>query len=273
MPSVHAPQHLDVPGGRLAYEAAGEGTPILFLHAAIADRRQWNREFEALSSSTRVVRVDTRGLGASTPATAPYSDMSDLASLVQHLKLPPAIVVGCSNGGRAAIDFALEHPKHVRGLLLLSPGVSGWSPELDPQGQPTYEADMARSAPIAAAWKAGQKDEAIRLLYDYWCSATSGTNASLARTMMHDNAQEIFTDASASHNQPIARPAIDRLEEIRVPTTILQGDQDEPTCVYIVRHAAEGIPDARFARVPNGDHMLNLSQPAVFDRALDELRR
>jgi len=262
---------LDVTGGKLWYETAGRGPPILFLHAAIADRRQWDREFARYAPTHTVVRFDVRGLGRSPPATAPYSDVEDVAALVRHLRLAPAVVVGCSNGGRLALDFALEHPESVRGLLLLANGLSGWGPEMDPEGEPVYRSDMARSAGIGEAWKAGRSEEALAKLREYWCSATPAPARPLVEAMMRENAGEIFTDASARFAQPIARPAATRMGEIRVPTRILYGDRDEPTMGYIVGRTAKGIPGAIYEPVPGADHLINLSQPAAFDRALLDL--
>jgi 3-oxoadipate enol-lactonase len=260
-----------VPGGQLFYERTGEGAPIVFIHAAIADRRMWNREFEKYSTGATTIRFDVRGLGRSPPATAPYSDVSDLRALLDHLRVDRATLVGCSNGGRLAIDFTVENPARVKSLLLVAAGLSGWTPEMDPEGQPVYEQDMARSAKIPADWAAGREKEALAGLEAYWTSATTGANLGLVRTMMRENAHEIFTDSSARHNQPIEPPAAARLKSINVPTTILWGDRDEPTMAYICRRAAHGIPHARFVEVSGADHLINLSRPEAFDAALQPL--
>jgi pimeloyl-ACP methyl ester carboxylesterase len=122
---------------------------------------------------------------------------------MRHLRLEPATLVGCSIGGRIVIDFALEHPESVRALLLVAPGLSGWTPSLDPEGQAVYDRDMARSAEISATWSAGRHEEAMERLRAYWCSAQVGANLELVRQMMRENAQEIFTDASARHNREL----------------------------------------------------------------------
>jgi pimeloyl-ACP methyl ester carboxylesterase len=264
---------IEVAGGHLVYERAGEGAPIVWIHAAIADQRMWDREFELYAKGWTVVRYDVRGLGRSPPASAPYSDVEDLQALLQHLRISPATVVGCSNGGRIAIDFALEHPEMVSALLLVAPGLSGWTPSMDPEGQSVYDQGAARSAKIAAAWSAGHINEALTLLRVYWASAQEGANADLVDRMMRENAVEIFTDASAQHNVGIEPPAAERLGSIRVPALVLFGDRDEPTLEYIARRVALGIPHARLVSVPRADHLVNLSRPDALDAALRELLR
>jgi 3-oxoadipate enol-lactonase len=262
---------LPVSDGKLYYETAGEGPAVVFIHAAIADRRMWNREFALYAKERTVVRYDVRGFGRSSPASTPYSDVDDLRRLLAHIGARSATLVGCSNGGRIALDFAVENPEQVTGLLLVSPGVSGFTLEHAPDGKPVFDQDGARSAKIPAAWKAGRRQEALEALREYWTSAQEGANVELVRTMMKENAEEIFTDSSASHNRGLDPPAVGRLASISAPTMVLLGDRDEPSMTYIVRTVVQGIPRAKLIPVPGADHLVNLSRPADFDRALREL--
>jgi 3-oxoadipate enol-lactonase len=271
MPSASRSGLVNVAGGQLFFEVAGKGPAIVFVHAAIADRRMWNREFDLFSKGATAIRYDVRGFGRSPAATASYSNVEDLSELLKHLGVTSVTLVGCSNGGRIAIDFAVEHPKSVNGLLLLSPGLGGWGPQYDPAGQAVYDEDMARSGKIMEDWKAGREQQALEGLYRYWTSAQSGPNRELVRRMMSDNVQEIFTDASASHATGPEPPAVGRLGSITAPTLVLYGDHDEPTMDYICRNIVRGIPGSRFVPVPGADHLINLSRPKEFDASLKEL--
>ncbi|MCI4347834.1 MAG: alpha/beta hydrolase, partial [Thermoplasmata archaeon] len=143
--------------------------------------------------------------------------------------------------------------------------------ELAPEGKPVFEQDGARSAHIPGAWKAGRKEEAIEALRGYWTPAQEGANLDLVRTMMKENAEEIFTDSSASHNRAPDPATVGRLGSISVPTLVLLGDRDEPSMTYIVRTIVQGIPHAKLIPVPGADHLVNLSRPADFDKALRQL--
>ncbi|MGI0154787.1 MAG: alpha/beta fold hydrolase, partial [Thermoplasmata archaeon] len=179
--------------------------------------------------------------------------------------------VGCSNGGGLALELALEHPATVKALLLVATGVSGFDGSTDPDGKPDYDADGVRLKEVFKAWTAGRKDEALQRLQEYWCSMQTGQGLELVRQMMRDNADEIFTDASAQHNTPLVPPALPRLKSIRVPTTVLYGDHDEPTGGWIARRVAREIPEAQFVPVSGADHLVNLSRPDAFDTALRRL--
>jgi len=99
------------------YEIAGEGKPIVMIHAGVADHRQWNNEFSHFSNHFRILRYDLRGYGKSEPVEGEFSHLQDLNALLEALHInQPLILMGCSMGGGLAIDFALTRPSQVRSL-------------------------------------------------------------------------------------------------------------------------------------------------------------
>jgi len=262
---------LEVPGGKLAYEVAGEGRPVVMLHEGIADRRMWGREFALLAPDARVVRYDLRGYGGSTPATSAYSGVRDLLALLDHLGLQRPLIVGPSMGGRIALDLTLAHPDRVGGLLLVAPGYSGMDYDHVPGGKATFERDERLSKAASHAWAAGHLDEATEHLRQLWASAITGEALELFRTMVRENAKEVFEDRSAQHETREGEPAAGRLKEIHVPTRILVGDRDNPAMPHCANFLGRGIAGAKVQLVPGADHLLNLSQPPAFDAAVREL--
>jgi 3-oxoadipate enol-lactonase len=231
----------------------------------------WDREFPLLSKAHQVVRYDLRGYGASTPATSPFSAVEDLSALLDHLGFEGPVIVGPSMGGRIALDFALEHPERVGGLLLIAPGYSGMEYEHVPGGKATFERDERLSKAAVDAWAAGQADAATEHLRDLWASALTGTGLELFHTMVRENAKEVFEERSGQFERRGTRPAAARLSEIRVPTLILAGDRDNPAMPDLARFLARGIPGARLEIVAGADHLLNLSRPDAFDAAVIEI--
>jgi 3-oxoadipate enol-lactonase len=263
-----AVKSLKVPGGEIAYESAGNGRPIVLLHEGIADRRMWTREFEALSKTHRVVRYDLRGYGGSTPATAEFSHVLDLESLISYLHLDHPIIVGPSMGGRIAIDYALANPRVPSALLLMAPGLSGMQLEYDPEGREAYDVDERESTAISNAWKEGRPDEAKELLRKLWASALEGSALELWRTMVDDNAKEVFEDRSSQFDHLDGPPAATRLKELSIPTQVIVGDKDNPSSPRFAMYIARSLPGAQLTIVPGADHVLNMSAPKAFDSAL-----
>jgi len=259
---------LDVPGGKLSYEVAGRGRPIVLLHEGIADRRMWNREFSLLARDHRVVRYDLRGYGGSTPATSEYSPVRDLVALLDHLGLTQPLIVGPSVGGKIALDLTLAYPDKVGALLLIAPGYSGMDYDHVPGGKVTFERDERLSKAAADAWAAGKLEEATEHRRQLWASSLTGSALDLFQTMVRDNAKEVFEERSGRFETREGGPAAARLKEIRVPTRILVGDCDNPAMPHCANFLARGIAGAQVQLVPGADHLLNLSRPDAFDAAL-----
>jgi pimeloyl-ACP methyl ester carboxylesterase len=90
------------------------------------------RTVASVSTIIRFVRLVTillpfllGSFGSAFAATAPFSPEEDLATLMRHIKMPRAIIVGNSSGAGLALDFALAHPDMVEELFLIGPVVHG----------------------------------------------------------------------------------------------------------------------------------------------------
>jgi 3-oxoadipate enol-lactonase len=258
---------LDVAGGKISYEQAGRGRPIVLLHEGIADRRMWDREFSLLGRDHRVVRYDLRGYGGSTPATSKYSPVRDLVAVLDHLGLTRPLIVGPSVGGKIALDLTLAYPDRVGALLLIAPGYSGMDYEHVPGGKATFERDERLSKAAVDAWAAGNLEEATEQLRQLWASSLTGSALDLFRTMVRDNAKEVFEERSGQYETREGEPAAARLKEISAPTRILVGDRDNPAMPHCANFLARGIAGAKVELVPGADHLLNLSRPDAFDPA------
>ncbi|NMO22138.1 alpha/beta hydrolase, partial [Pyxidicoccus fallax] len=109
----------------LVGERAGRGPAMVFLHAGVADRRMWRAELAAFAPTHHALAYDGRGFGESRGAPEPFSHVDDLGAVLDAVGAREAVLVGCSHGGRVALDFTLAHPDRVRGLVLVAPAVSG----------------------------------------------------------------------------------------------------------------------------------------------------
>src|SRR4030065_358546 len=110
----------------LYFEIAGDGQPLVMIHAGVADSRQWESEFTYFASRFRVVRYDLRGYGKSEPVDGEFSHLQALIGLLDYLHLhQPLILMGCSMGGGLAMNFALEQPSRARALVMVDGGPAG----------------------------------------------------------------------------------------------------------------------------------------------------
>src|SRR6202521_320096 len=100
---------LPVVGADLFYEVEGRGRAVVLVHGFALDARMWDEQVAALRAVATVVRYDLRGFGRSSlPALGvAYSHGGDLLSLLDHLGLETAFLVGLSMGGLVAMHATL----------------------------------------------------------------------------------------------------------------------------------------------------------------------
>ncbi|MEW5763972.1 MAG: alpha/beta fold hydrolase [Acidobacteriota bacterium] len=249
-----------VENGRLFYEAAGRGEPLLLLHDGILHRESWCGQFPQLAAHYRVVRYDRRGFGRSDPPAAPYSSVADLFALMNALEIDRAILVGCSSGGQLAVDFALEHPEKVRALLLEGVVVSGAPLALNlvlRGGRRDYGA--TQSPEEATAYWTGTDP--------FFLAPESVDARAQARDLLLANPQN-WRPEKNRFERPPRRTAYPNLRELDLPVLILTGEFDIADV-----HAQAGvlereIPGARRLVVPHSGHLVHMEQPAVFNQAV-----
>ena len=102
-------------------------------------------QLDALAATHTAIAYDRRGCGQTQAEAEAFSAVADLmAVLGATTDGTPAILVGCSGGGRIALDAALLHPAAVRALVLIAPSVSG-------APVPAYPPEAAALAPYREA--------------------------------------------------------------------------------------------------------------------------
>ncbi|MBI1742483.1 alpha/beta fold hydrolase [Candidatus Acetothermia bacterium] len=109
-----------VKGTKLYYEVAGNGHPLVLLHAGGLDSRMWDDQFSVFSEHFRVIRYDMRGFGKSLVGDIPFSFHQDLYDLLKYLYIERTHVLGLSRGATIAIDFTLAYPQMVDALILVA---------------------------------------------------------------------------------------------------------------------------------------------------------
>ena len=105
----------------LYYEVRGTGAPLLLVAGLAADNSYWVPVVDALAAKYRVILLDNRGSGRTTPldaATGIGTMADDCIALVRHLGLPKVHLAGHSMGGMIVQDCAIRHPDLVDRIVL-----------------------------------------------------------------------------------------------------------------------------------------------------------
>ena len=245
--------------GGIAYDVRGSGPPLVLITGSNLDRRMWNREAEWLSKRYTVVRYDIRAHGESDTATKPFSHLDDLTLLLDELAIPKATLIGLSAGAFIALDAALDRPTRVERIVLAGPGVSGYTGKNPPQFPPE----------MFTAIQAKEYRKVSEILLKSPVFAVAPESQALVRQMVTQNERLWTVDRALMKLQ---QPTYGRLDQVRVPTLVIVGEND----VFQRDHAdviAARVPGAKLVVVPGGTHIVNLSSPKEFEAAVSAFLR
>jgi 3-oxoadipate enol-lactonase len=254
----------EVGGSRLYYEAAGNGPALVLIHAGFLDSRMWDGQFQSYSKTYKVIRYDVRGYGRSDIVSSKFSDHQDLRELLKHLNADRASIIGVSNGGRIALDFAVEHPDMVDTLILVSPGVSGYKMSGSEEERLWKEFDE-QMKPQEIADREGRAADAVEMDVNAWASAQTPANRQRIREIGLDNFH-VYAEKPWKHMVRPDPPTFQRLASIRIPTLFIVGDKDVPAQILEVDNIHSHMPGSKKVVIPGADHIANMSKPEEFDR-------
>lgn len=278
---------VEVGNGEIAFDDAGDGQPVIFSHAGIADRRMWVHQFGDLATDHRVIAYDWRGYGESGDAHGEVTHYQDLLGLMDALGVPAAHLVGCSMGGGYALEVALAAPERVRSLTLICSGLPGhvWPTEMLEE----VKARVHSSVP-ADRLHGYQRDQVDRVIpedVDAMAEAqarymVAGPDRNLksvdpqvwrlALSMLRGVFERQWTGEPVVERQ-LQPPASGRLAEVRVPTLVINGRDDVPWIQDVSDLLSKGIAGARRLDIADTAHLPPVERPAQVTAAIrDQLR-
>ncbi len=153
-----------VNGIKVYYEVYGEGRPLVLLHGAFYTiEMNWGELIPELSKTRKVIAIEMQGHGH-TPFSERRLDIATLASDVEgvmnYLKVDSADVAGYSMGGSVAYQFAVNYPKRLRKLVIISSTYksSGWLPVVNGAFK-DFKPDFFDNTPMKTAYDAVAPDK------------------------------------------------------------------------------------------------------------------
>lgn len=249
-------------------ESIGEGLPVVFLHAAVADTRMWTEQMMAVGVANKAIAYERRGFGQTVAEPEDYSSIADLMALLDALgNKDPAILVGCSQGGRVALDVTLEHPDRIGGLILIAPNVSG-AP--DPRLSPVISQLLAEQT---ATVSQGNIDQINKIKARLWLDGpleTEGRVSGRARDLLIEMNSRVLRSRPVGDDLDCRQiaPVFDRLSEIRVPSLMIWGDLDFPHIKDRSRLAAQRIVNCSSLELKDAAHLPSLDKSGDLTIAL-----
>ncbi len=259
-------------GVALYYEEAGRGTPIVFVHEFSGDFRSWEAQLRHFGRRHRCIAFNARGYPPSEVPETPseYSQataVDDIAGVMRHLGIPKAHIIGCSMGAYATLHFGLRYPRRALSLTAVGAGTGS-----DPESR----AEFLRNSDLVAR---RFEEEGLASAMQVYTNAPNRIQLEnkdprsfrefFARFLEHS----ALGHANTQRGVQLRRPTIYSLERgltrMKVPTHIIVGDEDESSLnpgLFIKRVC----PAARLTVVAATGHVVNVEEPALFNRITDD---
>jgi pimeloyl-ACP methyl ester carboxylesterase len=266
---------LDIAGRphRVYYEEAGHGIPLLCLHTAGSDSRQFRHLMtdDAVTRHHRVIAFDMPGHGKSTPppgwhdeeyrlTTRGYMDL--VLAVSRALGLDRPIGLGCSIGGRIVLHLAMEHAAEFRALIGL---------EAADAQQPWYDTTWLHRPDVHGG-------EVSAALVSGLCSPTSPaeTRWETLWTYLVSGPGIFKGDLYFYRVDSDLRGRTAAIDAARCPLYLLTGEYDFSCTPEDTVRTAKSIPGARVTVMQGLGHFPMSEDPAQFRRyivpVLEEIR-
>jgi pimeloyl-ACP methyl ester carboxylesterase len=258
----------------------GAGPAIILMHGFPDNLHLYDRLVPYLSPPRRVVLFDFLGWGGSDkPSGYPYTtanQVGDLDAVITELGLEPIILVAHDASGPPAIDWALDHPERVAGLVLLNTYYCEMPTLRRPEAIWLFSTPVVRSVarPVSQLfgnwifrrmywWQVGRfiRDAEIRrefvpLLYQQF-DATPSARPAFFRL------NEDLLPMVRSHTTKIPR-----LREFKRPVRIIFGDADYTLNSGVARSFNEFFPGSELFLIPGARHFVQLDAPEQVGRLI-----
>jgi pimeloyl-ACP methyl ester carboxylesterase len=247
-----------VNGIKVYYEIYGEGKPLVLLHGAFYTiEMNWGQLIPELSKTRKVIAIEFQGHGHS-----PYSDRKldivtlarDVEGIMNYLKIDSADVAGFSMGGSVAYQFAIQSPKRLGKLVIISSTykTDGWLPIVN-TGFKDFKPEFFDNTPIKAAYDAVAPDK---------------TKWTKFLKQMFDFAKVPFNCGDSN------------IAKITAPVLIISGDNDGTDKIELMKTYQllgggvsadlQPMPKSHVAIVPSQGHVSLMMQTKTISGYLDD---
>lgn len=252
-------------GVNIAYATVGEGIPLIKTSNWLSHLEYdwnspiWSHWWAGLGKRSRLTRYDARGTGLSDRDAEDISLDSwvgDLEAVVDAVGEDRFALLGISQGGSIAIEYAIRHPERVSHLILYGAFAIGRLVKPTPEDEERAQLDMSL---IKHGW--GQSNPAFRQVF----STLFMPHATPEQLEWFDKIQRVSATAEvasriveASHRVDVRASA----SKVTVPTLVLHCTDDARIPFEQGRLFARLIPEARFVPLESENHILLAGEPA-----------
>lgn len=253
---------VNVNGIRMNYREFGKGEPpMVFIHGFPFNQTMWDEQVEALKGSMRIITYDIRGFGkseqgAQRPSIELYAD--DLIALMDALSIQKAHVCGLSMGGYILLNAVDRFPDRFSSIVLADTQCLADS----------EEGKQKRLESIKNIDEKGLEVFAEKFLKGAFSPSAPDAAVEKIRSVILQNNPEVVKAALVALAE--RKESCSHLKNVKVPSLIICGENDELTTLPQSEFLFNNIPGAKMHAIEKAGHLSNLEQPDAFNRHLKE---
>ena len=221
---------------------------IIFIHGSGGSSAHWQNQISFLGGDFLAIAVDLPGHGLSGGKL--FSSIEEYSEFIDYFSERvigfPFFLAGHSMGGAVALEYGLNYPEKLAGLILIGTG------------------SRLRVLPaILEAFKNG--DIPLNMANYLYRQETPEAFLAAAREEMGKTGPAVFySDLSACNNFDLTG----RLGEINLPALVITGDKDLMTPEKYGKFLADNLKNAAFEKITDAGHMLMLEQPGKVNSSI-----
>lgn len=252
---------------RWYYEVKGKGEPLLFIHGWAGDLEVWYQQISFFSKRFQTIAVDLPGHGKSSWEESNLNQLAgDIEFILNQINIPKITIVALSLAGLIALKFALMFPEKVERLILVDTAAR-FASDSEKEGITLAQIDNLSS----------------RLEKDYMGALLFFTRSQLTkeeRNMVNfKTVWDILTQKEVLPQKKALQFFLDILKtedlrlilpKIEAPALIVGGEKDTICGKVKAEELQANLQHASLKFIKNGGHLPFLTQPALFNKILED---
>jgi pimeloyl-ACP methyl ester carboxylesterase len=233
-----------------------EKTSLVFIHGSGGNHSIWSHQYGRLSKNYNIVAVNLPGHGHSggkgEKDVESYGEW--VKKLLYILNLKKTVLVGHSLGSAIALQFALDYPEKIAGIVCMGGGMK--------MPVKSFFLDFLKTNPA-------QLPEDVTGMISKFSLAKENRSkffAPLQKSISLSKVDVLYGDLTACNDLDLTQ----KVGKIRVPALIICGAEDKMAPPDLSRALAAGVSKATLEIIAGAGHMVMIEKPVEFNNTLDK---
>jgi 3-oxoadipate enol-lactonase len=252
-------EKLNIDGTGIAYIRRGRGSPLVLIHGYPLDHTIWNGVVLLLEKEFDLIIPDMRGFGKSDVKASDDNltiFATDMAKLLNQLKIGNACLAGHSMGGYVALAFARQYPERVSGLAMVSSQTPSDTPEI-------------RESRLATARQVVEKGVGLVVEAMTPKLSTEKRIQDYVKRLIAEQRPEGLSNALKA--MAGRADSSELFSTFKFPVVIVHGDADLLIPIKRAREMKAALPTAFYFELAGLGHMAMMEKPDAVAKALTSL--